>query len=128
MRYYLLATFILFSAQPTVVAQATKGDKYVEAGIPAASREWRGSDYASAYQTLASGRVPLPLFSENEGARLLQRMTSTENLSFHRNRTIPIQTRLKDFMTLIKGANSVLKLYYAASVNTQNKLNKEMSR
>ena len=125
---YLIAAFILFSAQPTVFAQATKSDKYVEAGIAAASREWHGSDYARAYQTLASGGVPLPKFSENEGARLLQRMTALENFSFHRNRSIPLQTRFEDFLMLVQGANSVLKLYYAASVNRQEKLNKEMAR
>src|SRR5215510_3867406 len=110
---YLIAAFILFAAQPTVFAQATKSDKYLEAGIAAASREWHGSDYARAYQTLASGGVPLPKFSENEGARLLQRMTALENFSFHRNRSIPLQTRFEDFLMLMQGANSVLKLYYA---------------
>jgi hypothetical protein len=128
LRSYLITTVILFSLQLTVFAQATKSDKYVEAGIPAASREWFGSDYARAYETFASGRVSLPRFSETQGAKLLERMTSIENFSFHRNRSIPLQTRMEDYLRLMKGANSVLKLYYANAVNEKEKLYTEMAR
>ena len=128
LRSYLITTVILFSLQLTVFAQATKSDKYVEAGMPAASREWSGLDYARAYETIASGRVSLPRFSETQGARVLERMTSIENFSFHRNRGIPLQTRMEDYLRLMKGANSVLKLYYATSVNKNEKLYTEMAR
>ena len=128
MRSYLIATVILFSPQLTVFAQTTKADKYVEAGIPAASREWVGLDYARAYETFASGTVSLPRFSETEGARLLKRMTAIENFSFHRNRSIPFQARFEDYLKLMRGANSVLKLYYATAVNKNEKLNMEMAR
>ena len=125
---YLIATVILFLPQLTVFAQSTKSDKYVEAGIPAASREWVGLDYARAYETFASGRVSLPRFSEPEGARLLQRMTSIANFSFHRNRSIPFQARIEDYFKLMQGANSVVKLYYATAVNKNEKLNMEVAR
>jgi hypothetical protein len=111
-RYLFL--MILFAAMP-VCAQETKPSIFLDAGIPATSREWTGKDYARAKEILASGVTPLPYLSDKDGARLFERMTALENFSFHRNRTVPLQMRLEDYFHLLNNANSIMKMYFFKS-------------
>jgi len=92
---------------------AAETNVFLEAGIPAADREWRGADYRLAAATFAATQVSLPRFSEKQGKAVLDRLTSLENFSFHRNKTLPIDLRLSDYFNVLDGANAVLKSYLA---------------
>lgn len=90
-------------------------EPFVAAGLPATDREWLGSDYMLAAKLFTDGKVPLPRFSDTEGRAILERLTSTENLAFHRNKTLPLGPRLEDVLNLQHGANTISKLYLATA-------------
>ncbi len=112
MRTLLLATAILFSSHLAV--SQTPPNPYLEAGIPAVGRAWSGPDYQRAAEILASGKVALPRLSDPQGAALLGRMTSLENLALERDPKLSLQSRLEDFVPLQQGASALLKQYLAA--------------
>jgi hypothetical protein len=110
-------------AKPAIVLtdkEPAEPSPFLAAGIPAPSREWHGSAYEQAAQILASGSVALPRLSDAQGAALLQRITSTANFSYHRIRDVPIQARIEDYVRLLQGTNSILKLYYEAAIEGQD--------
>ena len=98
---------------------AADANVYREAGVPAADREWRGADYRLTAATLAATKVSLPRFSEKHGKAVLDRLTSLENFSFHRNRTLPIDARMVDYSSLLEGAGAILKPYLATTTKGQ---------
>jgi len=112
MRTLLLASAILFSSH-LAVAQP-QPNPFLAAGMPAVSRAWSGTDYQRAAEILAAGKVPLPRLSDPQGAALLGRMTSLQNLALERDSKLPLQSRLEDFVPLQQGASSLLKQYLAA--------------
>ncbi len=114
-RSFILAIALLLSAHFTA-APVAASNPFLEAGIPAASREWAGPDYVRTAEVLGAGKVALPRHSDPEGAALLQRLTSTDNFSLHRNKSIALPVRMEDFLQVQQGANSLLKLYLSATV------------
>ena len=113
MRPHQVVIVLALFAAASASAQVAKPASYLDAGIPAVTREWRGADYARTVQILSAGSIPLPLFSDPQGAALLHRLTATENFSFYRNRSLPIQVRLEDYFAFHQNVNSLVKLYYA---------------
>jgi len=111
MRFYL--AFI--SAQLTLSSLAAGNNPFLDAGIPTADREWRGSDYMLAADIFTARKVALPRFSDMQGSLLLERLTSPENFAFHRNRTLPFASRIEDLLKLQQGANTISKLYLATA-------------
>jgi hypothetical protein len=97
------------------VAAAAETNPFLEAGIPAAARVWSGPDYERTAEILTAGKVPLPTFSDPQGATLLQRITSTDNLALQRDKSLPLSARLQDFLQVQAGASELAKLYLAAS-------------
>ena len=98
MRSYLIAAVILFSPQLTVLGQATKSDKYVEAGIPAASREWFGSDYARAFQTLASGESPVAAIFRQSGRQTPAADDLVRELLLSPKSKYPVSNEVRGFL------------------------------
>lgn len=109
----LLAIAILLATLLAVAAMA-ETNPFLEAGIPAATRQWSGPDYARALEILTAGKVPLPRFDDPQGAALLRRMTSTDNLSLQRDKSVPLTGRLQDFLQVQQGAGNLLSLYLVA--------------
>jgi hypothetical protein len=112
-------TITLLLAHLAFNGLAAETNVFLEAGIPTADREWRGTDYRLAAATFAATKLPLPRFSDKHGKAVLARLTSLENFSFHRNRTLPIDARLSDYINLLDGANAVLKRYLATAGKSQ---------
>src|SRR4051812_25488024 len=112
MRSALLAVLTLSLAlgAPAVRAQS---NRYLEAGIPDASRDWSADDYERAVQVLAGGKISLPRFADPQGAALLRRITSTGNFALYHNKDAPLQKRIEDFLKMYQEAALLLKLYYA---------------
>ncbi len=127
MRSKFFVVIILFLAQLASTCITAATNAFLEAGIPAADREWRGSDYMLAAQIFTDGKVTLPRFSDEQGSLLLERLTSIENFSFQRNKTLPFGSRMEDYLNLTQGANSILKLYLTAA-NKGKDVHKEMAR
>jgi hypothetical protein len=124
---FLVAITVLFCSAIAANAQEKKSNPFLDAGIPPTNREWRGSDYIQTLTILSTGKIAPPVFSEKAGAALLHRITSVENLSFYKNRAIPVQARLSDWSSLQKGANSLMYLYYETSIEKKQALNAEIS-
>ncbi len=116
MRTPSILTVLALLTTPLACAQDATLSPYTAAGIPAVTREWTGADYTQAFRVLSAGSVTLPRFSDRHGTVLLDRITSTDNFSFHRNRSLPIQSRLHDHVALLQSVNSLLKLYSVKSV------------
>jgi len=106
----ILAIAILLAAHLAVAAVA-ETNPFLEAGIPATTRTWSGPDYERTVEILAAGKVPLPRLADPQGAALLGRMTSTENLSLHLDKSVPLLARLEDFLQIEQGAGKLLSLY-----------------
>jgi hypothetical protein len=111
-RVALLLVLALLALGAPAAAQGPS-NRYVEAGIPAASRVWNGVDYERAVQILSEGKIALPRFADPQGAPLLRRITSTENFASYRNKDLPLQSRMEDYLKMYRGITSLLKLYYA---------------
>lgn len=110
-----------------LAAPASAADAWLEAGVPATSRTWQGADYMAAAAALSAESVPLPRYADADGARVLERVSALENFSFHRNRTLPIQSRLEDYLQLQEGANAVLKRYVTETTATGERFNAELA-
>jgi hypothetical protein len=119
---------LAFGLAHGLAAQNAVSNPYLEAGIPASDREWHGADYARTSEILSAGKVALPRLSDPLGAALLNRLTSTENFSLARNRSLPIEARFGDYLAMQQGANEVLNLYIAATVRGEGKLTSEIVR
>jgi hypothetical protein len=127
MRILTTLTILALLTISQAYAQNIKPSPYIEAGIPAVTREWSGADYAQTFRVLSAGSVTLPRFSDRNGAMLLGRITSTDNFSFYQNRSLPIQSRLQDYLTLHKSVNSLAKLYFANPVSDMTSSSLEIS-
>lgn len=115
MRRIPLVIVILFAAQLAVSATAmAETNPYLEAGIPAPTRKWFGPDYKQTVEVLTAGKVPLPRLSDPQGAVILRRITSTDNLSLERNESLPLTVRMQDFLQVQQAATAISKLYLGA--------------
>ncbi len=115
LRALFVSLAVLFAS--CAMAQDAPPSPYVAAGVPAPSREWSGADYARTLQVLSAGSVPLPRFADPHGAALLRRIAALDNFAFHRNKSLPLNARLTDFLTLYRSVNDINKLYLAKTVN-----------
>ena len=113
MRRTVLAIILLFTALLAAAAVA-QTNPFLEAGVPATSRLWTGPDYTRAVEVLSAGKIPLPRFVDPQGAAILDRITSTENLSLQRNKDVALSLRLQDFLQVQQGATRLLSLYVNA--------------
>lgn len=91
--------------------QAQDLTPYLQAGLPATSRDWTGADVRDAARVLASGKVRLPMYADPAGAQVLARLVSRRQLDMYRNPSIPVGSRFQDFMLLMEGTQSILMLY-----------------
>lgn len=99
---------LVFGLAGGLAAQNAASNPYLEAGIPASDREWHGADYTRTSEILSAGKVALPRLSDPFGAALLDRLTSTANFSLNRNRELPVEARLGDYLAIQQGTNEVL--------------------
>lgn len=124
MKSYFLTTS-LFIAQLSL--SAPQSDPFLAAGFPASDREWTGSDYGAVVQAIQTGRAPLPRLSDENARRYLERLTATKNLSLHRNKNVPLNQRMGDFLQIMDKVGTVLKTYLVQA-NAGQDLHAEMSR
>jgi len=108
MRSLHVALLAALTAAPTVLAQPLAAPP---AELPALSREWHGADYKVAFDAISQGAVPLPRLSTKDGAALLRRLTSTENLKFNLDKKLPVEPRLQDLMVVLQFTNGLLPIY-----------------
>jgi hypothetical protein len=101
-------------------------NRLVERGAPAPSHEWQGADYKTLLDLLQSGAVDLPTLADKDGSEIFARLVDTENLRFAQNRTLPLQTRLDDFMQMMGAANAITKIYIAKTGSGEN-LHRELA-
>jgi len=113
------ATCLLFCCSICVLKGADL-DLYLAAGIPATDRVWNGEDYVAAWKVFTAGTVPLPRYSDPQGAAVLNRMFGQRDFSLFTDKTLPIQARLGESLPLVGAANGIGKLYYAQVVQGQD--------
>jgi hypothetical protein len=118
----LMALFLLFPVTNLAADSAPPEDP----GLPALSREWHGADYQLVSDALSRGTLPLPRLSSQTGAALLKRLTAPENLTFQKNRTLPVESRLQDFLAMQAAAGMIAKRFFEA-VNRGEPLHTELA-
>lgn len=107
----MLAFLGVAQAQPVVPSPAE---------LPALSREWTGVDYEVVVNALAQGKLALPRFASKESGDLMRRLVAEENLSFQANDSVPIQSRLHDFLKMQASLGEIAKRYIAEANNGQD--------
>lgn len=116
---------LLLVALPASAAPAA--NRLVVQGVPAPSRQWMGADYRATFDLLSRGTVTLPRLADSEEREIFTRLVNLENVSFSRNRTLPLNTRINDLMQVIAAANGITKLY-AARVIAGEPLHAELAQ
>jgi hypothetical protein len=93
-------------------------EEYIRLGLAAPDREWSGVDMAEAEKVLASlaskGYGQFPRYQSERSGDVFARMTSPQNLSLFRNRSVPLDARFPLAMEYLRASNQISKLYYAA--------------
>lgn len=92
--------------------------EYFGAGMPAHDRIWSGDDITKAAERLAEisqndARL-LPRYQSVNSGKTFERLTSDENLSLYRNRSLPIERRFPMALNFMQATNQILKIYLAA--------------
>jgi hypothetical protein len=86
--------------------------------MPAIDKPWSGDDMARAFSVLEAifrnDPLQLPRFGSAKSGKMFERMTSREGLSYFRDRSLPIHTRLPQALTFHQSLNNIFKSYYAA--------------
>lgn len=112
----MVPTFLVSAAVVIVIgasSAAAPRNPYLDAGLGAVDRVWDGRDYRKAAEVFGRGRLPLPTIREPRGRALILRMTSPENLErgMLANRSLPIEPRMQDWLSVVEGTQTLLKLY-----------------
>lgn len=121
MSFKILLAALLISLSGPLLA-----NPYLEQGIASTDREWRGNDYLKLVQAIENKKVPLFHLEDAEGARILKQVSSLENLSFYRNKQLPIETRIADFMLLV-GSVARLPTFYYPEIVPGDAVHEEMA-
>ncbi len=108
------------------MGMAALANPYLEAGLAATDREWRGSDYAAVAEAIKTQKVPLPRLTDHDGQKILSRFCATDNLAFNRSKSLPISSRMQDYTAILTSGGAVINLY-AAEVVKGVKLNDEFT-
>ncbi len=109
---------LVFSVIPPARAEAI--GEWIAKGCPSPDREWQAKDYRVFNELLARGTLPLPRFDSESGRSILHRLVATQNLSFHRNRTLPPEARIPDLLSLMESARGIMMLYVRAANAGEN--------
>jgi hypothetical protein len=117
-----LLLLLAFSA----LVHADTVSNLVAQGCPSPDREWQAKDYTAFKELLVKKTLPLPRLESESGRAVLHRLVDTENLSFHHNRNLPLETRFPDLMNLMDGEKSIMMLYFRAA-NAGEKVEKELA-
>lgn len=97
-------------------------------GVPSTARAWQGSEYARAAVALAARGKPLPRHDEEEGARLLARMTALDNLRWYRDGSAPPAARLESCLAMQQAVSVIMKLYAHEAATSGARLGNELAR
>ncbi len=128
MRALPVAILAVVLLAPSPFASGQELEAIARSGLPALSRNWSGPEYAQAADVIAKGRVPLPRLSDPEGAAILARLLSTENLSLCRNAALPLKMRLPDFAKIIGSTGQIIMVYLKAAGDKQSAPHEELAR
>lgn len=107
----LLFRTILLGASAVLLAQAPVTDRFLEAGMPAPSREWYAADYVEAVTVLKAGRTGLAVYGDPAGARVFKRLTARANLATYLDSRVAIGARVSQFQVLMQTLPQILSLY-----------------
>jgi hypothetical protein len=110
---------------PTTSA-TEQSDPYALDNLTALSREWNGTDYKVIAAAIDAKTIPLPRYSHESGAKILKRMTATENLAFVQDKELPIDNRYQEILTIAPATQSILQAYTAAA-DRGEKVNAELA-
>ena len=103
-----------------------RGDIYLSAGCASTDREWRSADYATLAKLVDSKAVELPVLTHADGAKVLRRICSSENLAFGRDLSLPFAARIEDFMGIQQSLGTITKRF-AADASSGADYSEEMS-
>jgi hypothetical protein len=102
-----ILSLVLFAS----LSVTAEEDAYLRAGVAATDREWRAADYKNLVALVAEKKVPLPNLTDDDGTKILKRFCSVENLSYERDKTLPLAARMQDAFELQPALSVLMKLY-----------------
>ena len=108
----LLATILIVETAFVASADAQAG---ALVGMPPLDHAWNGDDYQHAANALETTREPLPGSTDGQGQKLLQRLTTTENLAPYKDHTEPLEQRVAGCYATCHAISSIYVLYAKAA-------------
>jgi hypothetical protein len=121
-----VACFVFLLLGVAAFVPADTVNDLVAKGCPSPEREWQAKDYATVKELLANATIPLPRTDSESGKVVLRRLVDAGNFAFHRNRELPLEARVKDFLSLMDSTQGIMMLYYRAA-NSGEKVEKEVA-
>jgi hypothetical protein len=98
--------------------ESLAADDYVAQGLPAYDRPWVGQDLtvvAPKLKALAAGEPQqLPRRGSDKSGAVFARLVADDNLSFFRNRSLPLSSRMSESVAYFQSQNDILKTYAGA--------------
>lgn len=116
----LLATLCLSFA-------AALAPKAKPSDFPDCAQAWAGAEAARAAELLGSDKVRLPLLSDDDGAVILGRLLSRDNLAFYADQATSIERRISDYLETLNSYKSILVSYLLANQSNQNRYHSEIA-
>lgn len=92
---------------------------YIEAGAPAADREWNSEDYAKLVEilqaTVEKDAHQLPRFESEKSGALMRRLVSESNFRVFQDLNLPMSTRLPEAAAFAQNLAQLTGIYLQAS-------------
>lgn len=102
------------------VLVALNAQKERDGYVPSSAQIWHGKEYELAARAFANHKAALPRLADKEGAALVHRMTSPENLRRFQSKSTPAQTRLDNLGGMLTSFAAMTKLYAEQSKLTRS--------
>ena len=95
--------------------------------FPDPALAWTGVETTQAAKLLSSGKAQLPLMSDQNGKKVLERIVSRENLLVYADPQFSLPSRLGDYIQMVQSTNVILKLYLEANPLHPGKTHQEIA-
>ena len=106
------------SALSPPVDESLTLDDYISRSLPSHDRTWSGDDMRRATEALTEiakhSAANLPRYESARSGDAFARLVADDNLDLSRDRSIPIDQRMRNASQLMHSTNQLLKLYMAA--------------
>jgi hypothetical protein len=126
-RAIFVAVVVAMMALVSAPSLAASVSDYVKAGAPSPDRVWTGTDYQKFAALLKSGKIELPMLSD-ESKPIFLALVNREGLSFYSNKDVAIGVRMQGFMAVYASLPPVISQYLERYGSHKADCSKELDR